>query len=200
MQPSTLSPCACWDEKGSAPSDVRVWVKGTTPREVRVVSKYFLDPRRHVLHTHWSAKCLNPTLRKTLKEELFKGLYGLRAVRARCLCCGVNEISFAVGGQCCLAHVVPACRGGPGGAHNLIPTCLGCNSRYAVNLFDFMGLREDLCRTQLPKLVARLFKFYVPSSKERRKLKRIYGKKTLVYFLHERFAPPKLQAYEKCLL
>ena len=193
MQLSTLSPCACWTERSSAPPDIRVWVKGTTPREVRVVSKYFLDPRRHVLHTHWSAKCLNPTLRKTLKEELFKGLYGLRAVRARCLCCGVNEISFAVGGQCCLAHVVPACRGGPGGAHNLIPTCLGCNSRYAVNLFDFMGLREDLRRTQLPKLAARLFKFYVPSSKERRRLKRLYREKTLMYFLHERFAPPNLE-------
>jgi len=179
--------------------EVRVWVKGPTPREVRVVSKHFLDPRRHVLHTHWSAECLRPPLRKTLKEELFKAVHGLRAVRARCLCCGVNETSFAVGGQCCLAHVVPACRGGPGGAHNLLPTCLGCNSRHAINLFDFMGLREDLRRAQLPKLAARLFRLHVPSAKERKRLHEVFGKRVLVCFLQERFAPPRLKECENCL-
>lgn len=202
MQPSIhRSPnCTCWTAIKNAPSDVRVWIKGTTLRRVCVVSKYFLDQRKHVLHTHWTAECLRPSLKKTIKEELFKGIYGLRTVRARCLCCGVNEISFAVGGQCCLAHVVPACRGGPGGPQNLIPTCLGCNSRYAINLFDFMGSREELRRTQLPKLAARLFKFYIPSSKQRRKLRRLYDKRTLIYFLHEHFAPPKLKEYEACLI
>lgn len=188
--------CNCWTDLGSCPREVPVWCKTRGGRSsIQIVSKYFLDQRRCVLRLHWNASCLRRSPPAGLKESLFKAYYGLGTLQARCMCCKVNVMSFVPGGQCCLAHIIPRCQGGPLAAWNLLPTCLGCNSRYSLNLLDFLGTREDLQRNTLRAVVKKIFSFHFPEGTARRKLRKLYGKKYLVHFVHDYYAPEHLQKW-----
>lgn len=134
-----------------------------------------------------------------LKESLFKAYYGLEKVKAKCMCCGVNSISYVAGGQCCLAHIIPRCQGGPVAAWNLLPTCLGCNSRYRMNLLDYLGKREDLQRKTLCTVVKKIFQFHFPNKTCRQKIKNQYGRKYLVYFVKDYYAPEDLHQWQHFL-
>jgi hypothetical protein len=169
---------------------------------LKVVSRYFLDPKRHVIYEHWSRQCLSRNIAASCKEQKFKAVYGVAALEAACICCGENKISYVAGRQCCMAHIVPLSSGGPTQAWNLLPTCLGCNSRYSINLLDYMGLSEHLRSSRLKKLCLILFRIHYPSANERRRLVKKHRSlgKALVVFIHNKYAPEFLEHYAHCLL
>jgi len=143
---------------------------------------------------------MKENLPKKWKEQKFKSVYGTSSLRATCICCGVNKISFVAGGNCCLAHIVPRHLGGPGILTNLLPTCTGCNARYNENLLDWVGTDEALRTHQLQKIVHALFKVAYPSPLARKKYKKLNGAKYLYSFIANTYFPAKINEYKEFLV
>jgi esterase/lipase len=77
------------------------------------------------------------TIPKILKDLTWQKWIGDDIAKAKCLCCGINEIkmnSFHCG------HVISEAMGGPTTVDNLIPVCATCNlSMRTQNMEKFKG-------------------------------------------------------------
>lgn len=192
------NPCSCWDTLHLR-SEVHVLIKRGFIHSPAIVSPYFATPSLHLITKHWSKECTSKSFPKNWKEEKFKSIYGTSTLRAVCICCGVNKISYVAGGNSCLAHIVPRHEGGPTDLAYLLVTCSGCNSRYSMNLLDWVGTNEALRTHQLMKIALALFKIEIPTASKRRKYKKLNGNKYLYRFLCNKYYPPKIEEYKKSL-